>query len=252
MTPYLDTLKTSFLSFLKRPATIYNQQRCLVGFLGAPWCICLAQPIGFPFSAGDKVYSNVGMSTSLNTDYWFRLFEIFLDNNFRWKSKSYLVELETSNNDLQFQDVRIRTGKTCSSNYLYALCFPFCRWCFHCYGIQSIYGELLAWKLYWPWRNQLQNRIRKNRSRSTWIHRQRNGKRSFYPAEMYSWIGLVCGKGTVICSVAVLMWSKCSDRLLPCVVLTRKEFCRGRIQPLKKYSSCVIRLTRRPEKVRVA
>lgn len=31
VTPYLDTLKTSFESFLKRPATIYNQQRCLVG-----------------------------------------------------------------------------------------------------------------------------------------------------------------------------------------------------------------------------
>lgn len=30
VTPYLDTLKTSFESFLKRPATIYNQQRCLV------------------------------------------------------------------------------------------------------------------------------------------------------------------------------------------------------------------------------
>lgn len=31
-TPYLETLKTSLDLFLKRPATIYNQQRHLVGF----------------------------------------------------------------------------------------------------------------------------------------------------------------------------------------------------------------------------
>ncbi|KAG4070537.1 hypothetical protein HA402_001203 [Bradysia odoriphaga] len=49
-TPYLDTLKTSFTSFLRRPATIYNQQRCLLvtKYIQTWGCLlALAMTIGF-------------------------------------------------------------------------------------------------------------------------------------------------------------------------------------------------------------
>ncbi|KAJ6638088.1 Transmembrane protein [Pseudolycoriella hygida] len=89
VTPYLETLKTSFKSFLKRPATIYNQQRCLLvtKYIQTWGCLlALALTIGF----GVLKYFSIIFSGKMEKNYLFKdmleNFVIFVEcDKSQWK-----------------------------------------------------------------------------------------------------------------------------------------------------------------------